>query len=697
MSSIKSKYEDELELVEHIFEYNQNKEAFVEQVKNFNPNALRSYVVLMSYFEQRQQGMPHDLLQIFTPDYFFSKLNESKKLLDSQLMCKYLLDAFEVMVTSTNFIEDQKLYEKCHEYLRQALKNEHVNIISVYLQLFHRLDRVFRTETPVDILISVIDAVHGPITDVKLLNEALLLLESNMVKRHNLSVKTTANAQLLNFMWHNLCSSRVAKHQCNICYTIFSQLINVYLDECRLNETFRAGFLTSELWHFIRAAIESKETIRRKQAIFILQNILETNEREIMTTDEHVIDTGVGLSNIWKNYFTVLESLLEIQCQLILSCLDQYLDGIVKFLPPFWYSIIFALVLKHHNNIVIHYGIEFILQHGISLQHDSHLMNGFYQALNNTYLHAEEKISEQNLAKYFKDSDMNHTLDIMMLIGWQPVPLWTVIKSIDVYVQLTKGVGFQIELLLDFLKRSVRVIKNMPEVDDMAVRIMQNVGINKLPLHQVLGLYDVIQRTEILDGYEQPLDLQKFEMNFIQLEKISIETKINYFQHAIPNVKEQSKILDEFYEKNRTMICYFQHYEYLLFNNLCNEKPIKDALFVIKTRIYNLMKPHGQITLDSISLAASLLKFVIDKFANDGKDTSIFDSINKMIMNFYDVLRKKLYIDHNSIKQQKIYEQLTTVNMKMTKCSTLYPNKLAVLGVLADAMVLDGEDIDLVN
>lgn len=699
MSNIESTYENNLALAGNIFEYNRNQEEFGEKVECFDPNALQTYIVLMSHFGKQNQEIPSNLLTLITPNQFYKKLNESTKLLDdNKHLSKYLVDAFQVMVTATKCIETENFYTDYNSALKTALNNEHSNVISVYLQILYRLDRIFSTtEIPVEMFETPLNYVHGRITDLKLLNELLLLIESNMMKRHNLTGKTPATEKLLNFMWHNLCSSRVAKHQCSICYTIISQLINVYLIACKLDETFCKQFLSGELWHFMRAAIESKETVQRKQAIYILQNILLTNEKEVMSTDESNDYVKTDLQNIWKNYFAILESLLEIQCHLILSCLDQYLDGIVKQLPPFWYSIVFALVLKHHNNVVIHYGIEFILRHGISLHHDSHLMNGFYQALNNTYLHSEAKISEQDLAKYFQDSDMNHTLDIMMLISWQPVPLWTVIKSIDFYVEKNQGNGFQIGLLLEFLKRSVRVIKTMPEVGDMTVRILQNCSNNKLTLEQVLGLYNVIPRIEILDTIQEPLDLQRFEMNFIQLNQISIETKINYFQRAIPNIKDQSKLLDEFYEKNRTMIYYFPHYEYLLFNNLCIEKPLKDALFVIKPRIYNLMKPHGNVSLDALYFSASLLKFIVDKFTGDCVDPTTFDTINKTLTNFHDVIRKKIYVDNDSNTLRKLQERLTTISMKLTKCIDLYPKRMAVVGVLSEVMMLEDEDIDLVR
>lgn len=691
--------EDVAAVIVNTFLYGQNKELFAKKVNSFDLNALKTYIGLVTSFEKQKCETPNELLQLIVPDNLFQNLNEAKKLLQNEnQLSKYLVDMFELLLVTNKCIDGETFYDCFLTHLRIALKQEQAEVISVYLQILHRLGGKSETEIPVEILKTIVEAIHGSISDnSKLLNEALLVIESNLQKRHQTHIQTPASEQLLNFMWHSLCSRGAPKHQCNVCYTIVAQLIKVYLKECQLNESFQEEFLSSELWHFIRAAIESKEMLRRKQAIYILQNILESNEKAVMNVNRCSEESDGDLGQIWKQYFAILESLLEIQCNLIISCLDQYLEEIVKYLPSFWYSIIFALVLKHHNNIVIHYGIDFILSHRIPFQHDNDLIDGLYLALNNTYLHSEAKISEQNLAKYFQDSDMNHTLNIMMLISWHAVPLWTMVKSLDVYVQLNQGMGFQTVLLLEFLKRSVRVIKNMPEVGDMVVSILRNIGINNLTLEQMLGLYEVIGRSEILDGYHKPLDMQKFG-TFIQLNQLSIETKITYFEHAIPDVKEQSKFLVEFFEKNRTRITYFPHYEFLLLNTLCTEKQLYVALLETTPRIYSLMRPQGAYTLDGLEFAASLLKFVVNKFINDSSDAVTFDSVNKILHNFYEVIRKKLYTDYeNSVKLQQIKEQLTMISIKMIKCTELYPHKMAVLGILSDAMKLDVETIDLVR
>lgn len=699
MSTIATEYECDLALLSNFSLYEKNIESFEQKVEQFDRHALRAYIILIVHHKGQQNETPQRLLELFLPHTFFAKLNEANRLLANEnQLSKYLVDAFEVVAYTTKCIEDETFFECYHKFLRTAVDSERTDVISVYLQLLHRIDRVFKTQIPVEILNTIIESVHGPLCDnPKLLNEALMLIESNIEKRHQCEGQSPATEQLLNFMWNNLCVRGPPKHQCNNCYNIIAQLIKVYLNECRRNEQFRTAFLSNELWHFIRAAIESKDMLRRKQAIYILQNTLALNQQAVMSVGEFSSELEKDCAQSWENYFAILESLLEIQCNLIVSCLDQYLDGIAENLPPFWYSIVFALVLKHHNNVVIHYGIEFILRHRISFHHDNNLMNGFYQALNNTYLHSEAKISVQNLAKYFQESDMNHTLEIMMLISWHPVPLWTIVKSIDVYMHENQGMGFQTNLLLEFIKRSVNVIKNLPTGDDIALSILKKLGINNLNLEQVLNLYQIINRQEILDEFHQPLDVRNFE-SFIKFNQISIDTKIKYFEHAIPNAKDQDNILVEFYENNRTRIALFPHYEYLRINLTFTEKPVRMAFLVTTPGIYDFMKQYGECTLNGLLFAASILKFIALKFINDSTETAVYECLHKFLTNILELKRKKRNTDQDDArKQQQIKDELTVINMKLTKCTELFQNKMIVLGILSDAIMLEDADIDLVR
>lgn len=722
-------------LLANVFLYQENLESFASKVKRFDIDALKAYYGLALYHKQHQQqtDAPVGLKKVLEPRTFFVHLNDVQRMpvADNQL-CKYLNDAFEVMVSITRCLDKNDgvaFYAEYLSFLESALQTERTDIISVYFQILHRLDHAFDTEIPVAILKAIIEAVHGPFSgNAKLLNEALLLIESNIQKRHT-TKSTAATGQILTFIWHNLCLRQGPIQQCDVCYTIVAQLIKVFLDECHLNETFSMDFLSNKLWHFIRDAIESKELLRRKQANYILQHILDSKQSAVMMKSSG--GSGDGLANgnadgelnnntqqlntqqqhqqqqqepstdlvqIWKNFFTVLDSLMEIQCHLVISCLEQYLDVIVKHLPTFWSSILFVLVLKHHNNIVIHYGITFVLRHQISLQHDDILMSSFYGALNNTYLHSEAKIDEQQLAEYFTRTDMNRTLNIMKFIDWHAVPLWTIFKSIDIYVQLNHGQGFQTALLLEFLKCSMPILKSLPQTQEMAVSILRNVGIGQLSLSQTLVLYHLIGRQEILDDFKQPLDVNNFEM-LLQMDGISLESKIEYFEHAIPNVHEQSKFLVDFYDNKRAIATQYPHYEFLLMNALYAEKSFCSALLVTAPSIYNLMKPNGShYTLDGLNFATSLLKFIVSKFMGDNTEYFAFEGINKIVSNVFEVLRQQLYAERKDPrKEEQIRDHMTVINMKLTKCTRLYHINMAVLGPLTNAVLLEEDSVDLVR
>lgn len=713
MSHIDVECKEDAALLANVFLYQKDLDSFGEKVKAFDIGALRAYIALATYHKQHA-NYPSNLTKLLEPCTFFTHLNDvrRKSPFAENRVCKYLVDAFEVMVSIGRCLDDSNavsFYTDYHSFLEMAIQMEQTDIISVYFQVLHRLDHAFDTEIPVAILKTIIEAVHGPLSgNSKLLNEALLLIESNMQKRHRSNTALMATSdEVLTFIWHNLCPRRPPIQQCNVCYTIIAQLIQVYLDECRLNTTFAADFLSNKLWHFVRDAIESKELLRRKQANYILQHVLEVNQNAVMMpatsngsgrSSSADGESDVDLAHIWKNFFAILESLLEIQCHLVISCLDQYLDGIVRHLPAFWYSILFVMVLKHHNNIVIHHGITFILRHRISLLHDDTLMDSFYGALNNTYLHSEAKIDEQQLADYFALCDMNRTLKIMKYIEWHPVPLWVVFKSLEIYVRTNHSQGFQMPLLLDFLKRSMPILKSLPQTDEMAVNILRSIGVDQLNLQQVLTLFHLIGRREIFDEFKQPLDVNSFEV-LLQMDQVSLDTKIQYFEHAVPNAEEQSKFLAEFYANHRAIATRYPHYEFLLMNAIYTEKPFYAALLVTAPSIYGLMRPNGsRYTLDGLNFTATLLKFIVQKFMGNETDYAAYDGINRIVSNIVEILRNQQMIDRKDPRKlEEINDHITVINMKLTQCPKLYHIKMAVLGPLTNAMMLEEDSVDLVS
>lgn len=705
LSSIKEKYDDELELAKNIFYYHVDEKLFSVGIAQFNKSALKAYIVLCTHFSQQHPEILNNLRIMLTPEQFLDKLNSSHRLIETERQLnKYLVDVFEVIVTINGCIDDENFRQICWLYLNNALKNESSAVISIYLQMFHRLDRISTTGIPLKLLQKIAEAVHGPISDSQIFTEVLLLIESSVQKQHNLGIPNTKAAPLLQFLWDDLCSSNIMKHQCEKCYAITSQLIDIYLKECRVNPQFRSKFLTGDLWSFIRTAIESKEVIRRKQAIFMLQQILEADSLEevCIATIQQSPGNRPNVKTIWKNYFTVLESLLEIQCQLILSCLEQYLDGIVKHLPSFWYTSVFALILQHHNNVVVHYGIEFVLKHQINLQYDNNLMTVFLVALNNTYMFTEVKFSEEEFANLFRSLSINHLLSSMNQITWRPIPLWSIIASMNVYIEKTKGTGIQVPLLFEFLKRSIRNIKDMPNIDKCLVNILENIGFEQFTLEQLLTLHEILPTGKLFAGYKHSLDLQSFEHKLIKLNQINPTTKIAYFRQAIPNVNERLRLLDSFYENNLNRIVYYPDYEFLLFDSLCMNRPLieygSSALLVLKPRLYNIIKLQGGVSIESVLFASALLRFIVEEHLNvDCAEFMIFDAIKKVLNNFYVFFVKVSEGSTDKMKLNTIRDHLTVVSGKLIRCTELYSNRMEVLGILRDITVLEGQIPDLVS
>lgn len=703
-SNLKEKFDKELALAKNLLCFQYNEKLFASKVEEFDKNALKAYIVLCTHFTEHKPDVL-DRLRIITPAQFLDKLNGSRRLIETEKeLGKYLVYMFEVIVTIYDCIENEDFRQMCNVYLGNALLNESIPVISIYLQMFHRLDCISSKGTPVELLRKIADAVHGPIGDKQIFTEALLLIESSIQKQHNLSNPNSKATEILKYLWNDLCSSNIMKHQCDKCYIITSHLIDVYLKGCKINSIFRSQFLAGDFWNFIRTAIESKEVVRRKQAIFMLQQILEMDQMDeitIATTVGQCTGKEIDVREIWKNFFTILESLLEIQCHLILSCLEQYLDGIVKTLPPYWYTTVLTLILQHHNNVVIHYGIEFILKNQINVQYENNLMTAFLMALNNTYMFTEVKFSEEKFGELLATLNVNHVLMAINQITWRPVPLWSIVKTFDIFVEQSHGKGMQIPLFFDFLKRSVQDIKNMPHIDHLLINILKNIGYEHISLEQLLCFHQIVPNDELFAEFKEPLILQNFEEKLINLEHISPTTKIAYFRHALPNIRDRLRLLDSFYGQNLNRIVYYPHYEYLLFDSMCLHKPLielsSSALLMLKHRLYNIIKLKNGLSVESVLLGSILMRFIVERHLDvEQAELMIFESIKKVLMNTYEFYSRINDSTADKTKLKMIRDNLTVISGKLIRCVDLYTNRMEVLGILRDVTVLDGQLPDLV-
>lgn len=709
LTSIKNRHRHDLELIEAVYEYHKNPGNFARTVRAFDRNALRAYVILLTHFSEELLDLPADLC-VFTGQSFFSCLMDAKQALEAdKVLSTYAVDILEILVQVRQMPDDAGFYGACSGYLDAAIESNDLHIVSILFQIFHRLDQATAVGLPIELLMKVVEVAHSTQRSSErteaFFTEALLLLDGSLRKQHNQKVGKTG--RVLAHIWDDLCPSNIMKHQCDNCYSIISHLIDVYLAECKANDQFGRAFLTHELWSFIRVAIESKTMKSRKQAIFMLQNVLQANSlatvRAVTRLPRYVDDAHsaeVNYADIWSQYFVILETLLDVQFKLIVQCLDEYLESIVEHIPQFWSGILFTQILQHHNNFIIYQGVEFIVRHSISLQHDANLMMVFFNALNNTYLYTEVEFSTAGMVKYLTGMEINGVLDILAKINWTQVPVWMMADIVATLLEQTDADGVHMPTLFRYVKRSLPTIKSMPQASTFFTRMLAAIKgqSDRLTLDNIMYMYEAIPCADIVLHADEVLDHRTFEDNFIQLTDVSVRTKIVFFRHLIADVKEQLHFLDGFYEKNKGKIRYYPDYEYLLFDSICASKPFYSAMLILKPRLYNLLKVNNTATIESLHLAVSLLAFVVDKYLNgENRNLSTYDSIKKIAYNFYETFREKAFVGNDPKKFDAVYAHLVTIDSLLSSCKALYPNSMEVLGILHDAALIDHHPLNLVR
>lgn len=712
---IKENYGSEIQLLTNIFEWISDRKIFITKVNNLQEDALMAYTVLLAYkCSKSENENTNDLL--FNYEDIFEIINNNLELLCQQTKLRnYMLDIFGLTYSLSKCDANHEFQEKCDKYFMEALASQNENAIDMCLQVGACFNAITKTGFTINVEKSIVDILHGKVTNEKLFAKTLLLIEANVKKGQD--SQKLLSIHCLESIWSTLC-----KHQCDRCYTTIAHLITFYIHECHNDLQFSRNFLNDSLWLFIRNGIESSELLRRKQSIYILKNVLEfATNHELFNNFAHknfMVNNQINsldeIRNTWKTYFIVLENLVDIQSHLILSSLEQYLCDIVKYLPDFWYSAIFVIVLKHHNSQVIQYGIEFILN-GQQHFERTDLQAIFYMALNNVFLYAKDKTFPADSLVDYIGKKLSSELDLLSKIEWKAVPAWILLKSIDSYLsnEAKKNecevIKFIVPKLFVFIGACIKVCKSQEvlNVNKFIVNIIQSIGFEYFTLEQLLILYDKTHCDEIISGIQNPLTIEIYEKNFIQLRDVTRETKVKYFIYArLPNGMEKIKFLDDFYATNEWRMNEFPDYEFLLFHCLYLTESLYSALQIFKPRLYNLSTKNSEMTVDTLLFAVTVLQFIVNGYLdikngendeNGNRMFCILTMIKDVSNNFQEAYRSKLYLGKDVIKETLISNRITAIIAKLAMCAELYPNRMVVLAILSDAILFDEYELDLVS
>lgn len=697
LKEVNTKNNAEFALVGNIFNWFESRTTFIANLKHLQEDTLRTYAILLGYF--RSKNRINDDILVFTGNDLAKIIDVNADVLATQANAiSYLIDIIEIQLQighSDDFVE------KCEQNAIRAVQRHNENAIDIHFRVAARLNASLPNGMPFGMQKTVIESMHGKWTNEKLFPEALLLIDAAL-KRW-----PTATGDCLAYIWRELCVRR--NHQCDQCYAILAQFIDYFLNNCHTNTDFAKEFLSNELWTILRRGMMSSELLKRKQSNYVLRSVLQfVNDhdeyRRFFIVEPLQQDAPEHFINVWDTYFIVLDTLLDIQGHLIVSALERYLVDIIKSLPSQWYSIIFAILFNHSVSSVIQYGITFALNRKIHFDEDADVHEMLHVALNNIALYAEESTAfVEKMSDYINsNSNLNQELYMLTKVNWKSVPGWLLLNSLAVSLKRNQPVhGVNVSAVISFIETFIQTKKHkeMSSINEMVLDIVRAIGSNRFTLIQLLKLYEQTQCAQILEEIVQPLTIDAFDLDLIPNTKISPTTKVDYFNFALSDAKRQSDFLDKFYERKRgeNSITDYSDCEFILFASMCNEEGLLYALHLFKSRLFDLIPRKENINVDALLFGTDLMCFIVTRYLPMAdENVEIYKSIHDTFNMFHEIIRNRMYGGRNACNEAILNQRVNVISAKLAMCSELHPNRMDVLAILSNAIVIEDYNLELV-
>lgn len=693
ISDIYSKYKAETKLIENVIQWLNEPALFTIKVKELDLDALRAYIILLLHYGQTKKQK--QIFQ-FSPRDLFQIINENAEhLLNDTEFFGHLIDIFEIQFRNNVENDTSTFIEICENYFMKALNS---NSLELYLQLAYRLNLVLPLGLPLNIRNTVIQLFHSSDLNPKTFTKALLLIE------RCIEVHPDESETCLDLVWNTVTECIPRNKCCDKCHMIVAQLLPDLLKQPKNHRKIDEILGNEQFAAFVQNGMLSEQLIVRKQTVYLLRNVID------FVVKHHSMPLQIGpftwngseadFLKSWYNYFLILESFHEIQKHLIISTLEQFLEGVHANFSPYWTNMIFLLMLRHENNHIAEYAINFILKHKICLADCELWKADFYSALNSTYLFQNADFQHDNFHLFLLEN-LETTVEHAVNVNWKIVPLWSILKAVSNCV-VSKNVT-DINTLVIFLKICLQTSKDYhlfeESIKEEIFNVIKYVGYIKLRTTDLLQLYDSIKNIELLSHYDQPLSVTVFEDVLMKSDTISRETKIAFFKKTIPDVNDRLNFLDSFFARDHENFqLNYLDFEILLFDCLQEEKTFSDALLVFKSRLYSLIKPNQSVTIHSTLAAVTVLQFITNRYIIDGFDNyRKFATVKEIYDNLFNIFTTRYFLMFDNEIESLIGARLKSINAKLVLCDQLYPDKTDVAVILREALLLDGYELNLVR
>lgn len=606
MITIASKFEEEAKIIAYTIDWLHNPAHFYENLAQVDPSTWHTYkYLLVHYFSSQATDVTLKLLSFY--DLFEIITQKADLIINKTALYEHIADVFELLLEFKNHDHPIQIVELYERYLVSAVESNNMSL-ELFLMIGQRLNGKSVSHCSTNLKQTTLRLLHSKTITSPLFAKCMLFIDKIC------SVENTES--IFDVAWTQIRSCNTSQTaNCDTCYASMTHLLPFFL---RNSVVFERLLCDQLFWSFIRDGFLSGEIQRSKQTMYMLKlvvNLLQKH-REFKCIADVFINPEI-LSTEWDMYFTAIESLYEIQGHLILSTMDNYLNDIVQNFSSSWQNILFSLLLQHSHMQVSRYGVLYVTQNHIDIYASSHLSKAFYMAINQTHLYTENKTETIDLASFFI-SNMNNALDGLVKINWKLVPLWFALKAIAECIRrnATDRTDIDISLIIKFITIALEALARKRAFEQHAIRIVidivERIGLNRLQIGDILNLYEITRHQKLLE--QQPaITSFEFEQEVLCRSDISSRTKVQLLSNIITDLNKRLDFLDSFQNVSEVAII---DYEILLFHNLAAEKSVADAVQLIKSRLYNVLKPKDGITVDSLFRAVTILEYIATKYVS---------------------------------------------------------------------------------
>ncbi|XP_058462631.1 uncharacterized protein LOC131437366 [Malaya genurostris] len=196
-------------------------------------------------------------------------------------------------------------------------------------------------------------------------------------------------------------------------------------------------------WRLVKENCQCEHQLIRKEAVSVLKNVLVflSEFRGVIQNDlfRWNLKESKEIVAAWHSFVTIIDALNETQTHLIMPGL--LLVDKLTILAPAWQALVLILILKHENQTISAWGLQYLLEHS---QYDANRVELevlFLSCLNKTTNFKQFDRTKQSLVRYYSQQEaFNFLLMQCKDVSWGSVSFACILEVIDQLLDSTHDV-----------------------------------------------------------------------------------------------------------------------------------------------------------------------------------------------------------------------------------------------------------------